>query len=448
MATSQGLSSNVGPREERQLQPAPSVQAVASTSTIIGHAQAARTFFIERLRFPLVVFALSFSIFLTARTYARASGKAALLVWDAVWYGTIIDRGYWTDGNTSVMHNVVFLPLYPLVCRAVKHLLSIATPDAMLLVSALSTMVMLALVYNLLAPLYSAFVVRMTTLFLAFGPFSVFLYSGYSEALFLSLLALFFVLLLRKQYWAAGIVTGIASACRPYAPLLVIVLILEAARQYYSANGLRLKVSSSLLLQLLVAIPLSFTGLAAYTMWSYYRFDDPLAFAHGYLAWSSHHALPTGMADLIGFHYIMDAMGSYAFASGITSPLVIGLILFASGPVLMFCLRKELFPSALAFMVLMFLLCHFNIVNDRVEITNLGRHFSLFFPFSLLLALAVDPGRIRMALLRASAADRTPAADCGCLRAFSLCPALVLLVASAILNMQYVVMFYRAIYVS
>ena len=404
--------------------------------------------FIEQVRFPTLVFMVSFALFVVVRDYAFLGAPEKVdTPWDAAWYRRVIENGYWTDGNTSAYRNIVFLPLYPLACAAAKSLFTMSTANAMLAVSAASTLIMLIVMYNLLTPKYPAFVVKMTVLLLAFGPFSVFLYNGYSEPLFLVLLMLFFWAVLREQYIVASIFVGIASAARPHAPILGIVIAFEIARRYYAQYGLRLHLRAKYLHQLLLSIPLCFAGLAAYTLWLGYRFDDPLAFMHGYVAWSTGGG-EFNMLDVFGFHYLLKGMAQGAFTFGVASPRLTGIILFAVVPVMLLWLRKEVFPSGAFFIVLMFLFLHVTMLQHSIEIVNLGRHFSLLPPVPLMFALAVEPKRIGRLLVSSNVPERMQDERCCCLHALCLVPSLLLLSAFVLLYIYYTVMFYRIQFVS
>ncbi len=383
------------------------------------------------LGFPFVVFALSLSLFLLVRGYARIGSPATEpLVWDGAWYQQIIEQGYFTDGNVFKSANVVFPPLYPMVCAGVKRLFSIPTFYAMLIVSASCTLGAMVLLYRLLARMFSESVAKCSLLFLAFGPFSVFLYSGYSEPLFLFLAVLFFGALIDERWVTAGFIAGIASASRPYGPILALTLAFAAARSYYLANGWELNLKSWQLQGAALGLPLCFTGTAAFSLYLYHRFGDPLLFVHSGVSWTDA-GTQSPLSDGLAFAYVPRGIVDYFRNSGLLSPGLAGLVFFALGPILIFWLWRELPPLLIFFMLASFLFLHVTQLERDVEIVNLGRHFTLLPFYPLLLALAVDPKRFSKLN-----------------RALSLVPALLLLLFFVALDVRYTIMFFYKQFVS
>lgn len=344
--------------------------------------------------FPLIVFALSLTLFLSVRGYARIGSHITQpLVWDGAWYQQIIEQGYFTDGNLYKSSNVVFAPLYPMLCAAVKRLFSIPTFYAMLIVSAGCTLGAMVMLYRLLARMTSESVAKWSLLFLAFGPFSVFLYSGYSEPLFLFLAVLFLGALLDERWVTAGLIAGIASASRPYGPIMALTLAFAAARSYYLANGWKLNLRSWQLQGAAIGLPLCFTGTAAFSLYLYRRFGDPLLFIHNGISWTDTGS-PSPILDGLAFAYIPRGVLDNFRYFGLFSPGLLGLVLFALGPVLILWLWRTLSPLVIFFMLASFLFLHITLIERDVEIVNLGRQFTLLPFYGLLLALALDPKRM------------------------------------------------------
>ncbi len=344
--------------------------------------------------FPLIVFALSLALFLLARGYARIGSPITQpLVWDGAWYQQIVEQGYFTDGNLYESHNVVYAPLYPMLCAGMKRVLSIPTFYAMLIVSAGCTLGAMLFLYRLLARMFPESVAKWSLLFLAFGPFSVFLYSGYSEPLFLFLAVLFFSALMDERWVTAGLIAGIASASRPYGPIMALTLAFAAARSYYLANGWKLKLRSWQLQGAAIGLPLCFTGTAAFSLYLNHRFGDPLLFIHNGISWTDTGS-PSPLLDGLAFAYIPRGVLEDFRYFGPFFPGLAGLALFALGPVLIFWLWRELPPLVIFFMLASFLFLHVTLIERDVEIVNLGRHFTLLPFYPLLLAIAVDPKRM------------------------------------------------------
>jgi hypothetical protein len=401
--------------------------------------------FARTFKVPLIAFLISLSMFLVCREYAQAGlpYKASNAPWDMGWYGNMIERGYSTDGNDNVEHNVVFFPLYPALCWIVKQVLRVQTLTAMSIVSAGSTLVMLLLLYRLLTRYYSSFLAGACVLFLAISPFSVFLYAGYTEALYVCLVVAFFYFLTKGSYTGAALISGLTSASRPYGCLLAFVLVFEMARRHYIEYGFKWSLRSRYLQGMLVLFPICCSGLIAYTLYLGYRFDDPLAFSHNLKPWG----IMGGriqIADALTFRYFVPLIGTTLLHFKLTHPIVTGLLWFVATPVLLILLGRRLFPSALFFAVLMFLFFHYTLLKNEGAIVDMGRHFTLLFPVPLLLVLALEPravaGWIRNLI---SAASDRGQPMCACIALVSVLPYALLLVVSAYLAMLYTVVFYR-----
>ena len=198
--------------------------------------------------------------------YQVRPGKA-FTRWDGFRYEEIVDEGYlyhmpWDSAeikeNSNIRRplwpesrskNVVWYPLYPVLGYIAKVSTGLETTDALTLVSwtcVLAGAVVFFLVarrhyYNHIA----ATVTDESTgwagydnasmwalAFLLFGPAAVFLYSNYTESPFILLLGLFLLFLQKRNWWAAAVVAGIASACRSqgvlFGPILALVYLLRA----------------------------------------------------------------------------------------------------------------------------------------------------------------------------------------------------------------------------
>ncbi len=392
-------------------------------------------------RIPLLAFLLSFSLFLISKDYifskAHLIGQTAF---DASWYGRILNEGYFTNGIDNIEHDVVFFPLYPLTCYALKTLLHVSGLTAMRAVSAASTLIMLLGFYDILRHNQSPRVAACAVFLLALNPFSCFFYNGYSDPLFLCLAVLFFCFLLRGGFFAAAVVAGFASACRPYGALLGLVLAFELARLHYGEFGLRFVARSRYLFYIAILVPLSCAGLAAYTLYLGAAFGDPLAFAHGLRAWSAGRAT-FGPRDLIAMAYLLKPLGEGFVPSDPFRPFVVGIVYFVLMPVLILYRGRRLAPAILFFTAMMFAFVHLNALVNRVELYNLGRHCALLFPVAALSALALAPRRALQSPRAGSAASRwTPA--------LSAAPFCIVLLSTAALSVRYTMMFYCNQFVS
>jgi hypothetical protein len=99
---------------------------------------------------------------------------------DAAWFIRIADQGYRTDDPSAA-----FYPGYPLVVHGVAWLLPIGFVGSALLVSNLSFLAALLVLYSLTSFEFSERMVRRTVVLAACFPISFFLLAPYSESRFL-----------------------------------------------------------------------------------------------------------------------------------------------------------------------------------------------------------------------------------------------------------------------
>ncbi len=193
----------------------------------------------------------------------------ALVRWDAGWYGSIADNGYWLKpGEQSP---VAFFPLYPLVMRA----LTFVGMNRWIAGSLLSLVCALGGLWAFARWAASVSPKHATLAFwlLALYPFAEYLYGVvYSDAMFLLLAVGAFLSLERGRPLQAGILGALSTACRPVAPAVVIGLLVRS---------IELRRQKNLPIRFVDLLPaLSGLGLACFMAYLQYRFGDALAFAH------------------------------------------------------------------------------------------------------------------------------------------------------------------------
>lgn len=420
-----------------QAKDAPAVNSAPATGTakppnlpkLLGTSAA-------EFRYPALLFALSFAAFLLVRGVA-VWGKSpdALLCWDATWYRAIADGGYFTDGNPYVYHNVSFFPLYPMVCRLVKGLLPLNTEQAMLAVSAASTLLALILLYKVLLRHCTPLTARATLALLAFHPFAVFFYNGYTEPLFFLLISSFFYFLLNKEwFWAAAIMVGLASAVRPYGCLLSLVFVFELFRRHHRDYGFRLDFAGPFLKQAVVWTPICFVGLMTYTAWLGYKFDEPMAFSHNMTAWSTNAGEGVDWTNLLTFKHVGAGLVLALATEPWTSPSLAGLSMFLITPLLLLAGYRKVYPAFSFFLLLMFLFFHFEGHHDP-QLVDVGRRLMVVFPLVVLLATFLDPGKVER-FLGAWTVREPAAVPCMCWRFLCSVPLLAAIVVFAWLDLQ------------
>jgi Mannosyltransferase (PIG-V) len=158
------------------------------------------------------------------REIAPFDGLGNLLVgplarWDSYWYLHIAATGYHPAGNAA------FFPLYPLLCAAGGWLVGSAL-IAGVLISLVSLLAMLYLLWRLVTLELGEPYARPAVLVCAFFPMALFFSAVYSESLFLALTVGAFYCARLDRWALAGLLGGLAAATRNTGALLLVPLVL------------------------------------------------------------------------------------------------------------------------------------------------------------------------------------------------------------------------------
>ncbi|MHB1510678.1 MAG: hypothetical protein ACYCVV_15230 [Acidimicrobiales bacterium] len=153
-----------------------------------------------------------------------------LTLFDGQWYLRLARFGY-PARSVHVQSTLGFLPLYPLVIRAVAWTLSLSYVAAALIISFIGGLVAVVVAQRLATSWWGGHSGRKAALAFALFPGSIVFSMAYSECLTIPL-ALGCLLALRSRRWLlAGLLAGVASAVEPVALALVPVCLFAAARQ-------------------------------------------------------------------------------------------------------------------------------------------------------------------------------------------------------------------------
>lgn len=212
------------------------------------------------------------------RTPHRWDLASAFGNWDGQWYLRVARDGYFYDPEHPSTVN--FFPMFPLTGRCLAWATGVPHDLSLTLVANICFFLAMALLGDYIRrrpDLPSGFALY-APLAMALFPVGFFFRMAYSESLFLLLAILTFHGLERR--WSivlvAGLV-GLATAARPVGVALIPPLLLAAWRRYTSL-GKRSAV-------LTLAVPLCVWGLAAYMIFQYVRFGEPLAFIKSHAHW-------------------------------------------------------------------------------------------------------------------------------------------------------------------
>jgi hypothetical protein len=254
---------------------------------------AAWIFFLSRLMILLMTY-IGTGIFPVASTLQPQSLISRLRDWnhyDAIAYATIAHQGY------SDPHYAAFFPLWPLLI----HILGIpfgGTSTAYYVVGLLMANVLfffaLVLFHQLVSREFDPAIAKAALLYLAFYPYAIFFFAGYTESLFV-LLALGIFLLLRRQqmryWWLAGLLGALATATRSTGIVLMVPIFVVALQRYWLGAQFRLTSWWQKLHSLapMLLVPL---GLGAYMAYLAVTQGNPLLFSSVESEWHRHFELP------------------------------------------------------------------------------------------------------------------------------------------------------------
>jgi hypothetical protein len=189
--------------------------------------------------------------------------------WDAGWYRLIALEGYTNKPNEAGQRDTAFFPLYPLLVHLGTFVTSGPIASAVL-VSNVALAWALVLLYRLIEAKRTAADALRTIILLSVFPFAFYLGAMYTEAVFLLCTVGAFHYAERKQWWIAALFASCAGATKTVgvslaAPLLILYL----EQRKWQLKSVRADVLATL-------SPAA--GLAAYMVFLFAKFGDPIAF--------------------------------------------------------------------------------------------------------------------------------------------------------------------------
>jgi hypothetical protein len=195
--------------------------------------------------------------------------------WDAAHYTRIVVNGYDHPVDPG---SPAFFPLYPLLTKAFSQITSLNDSYVEYMVAGvvlawICFFIALALLTVLFQRLAGDTVARTAGVLVAITPFSFFLTAGYTESLFLVLVALAFLFAYDEKWGWAALAVAFATACRVTGVFLIPAILLMAWQK---------RVPLKALLGMGVVSPL---GILAYMAYTWRVLDDPLAFLSAQEGW-------------------------------------------------------------------------------------------------------------------------------------------------------------------
>jgi len=234
--------------------------------------------------------------------------SSVLMSWDASWYRSIALQGYSWNPHSARGQNVAFLPLYPLLERAVHALSGLPVGDFAVL-SSIALQAVAAALLVLIARGNGASerqAALWVTMFLVSPPV-VFDIMGYYSALFCVLCFLALLFAQRGQRWRVAIVLGLASATNPIG--------IAAAGGFIVWSLIEVVTSGSVTRRSLVVFGgqalISLSGVIAYVLYLFERFGDAAAFYQAARGWVRPLPLSTTIGRIVTFQPVRSAVTQY-----------------------------------------------------------------------------------------------------------------------------------------
>jgi Gpi18-like mannosyltransferase len=191
--------------------------------------------------------------------------------WDAGWYLSIVERGYWI--NPQGPSNVAFFPLLPLLIKLVALLTGNAVVAGLLVVNIAALGATLAL-WRWVRAEAGPVAAESSVLWLLVYPFSFFLHSIYAETLYFLLVTLALAASSRGHRLTAGLWGFLAALTRPMGMLLTPALAWGLWQDHRAGRPLRRRD--------VLAVVLPVVGVGVYATYLWIAFGDPLA------CWTAH----------------------------------------------------------------------------------------------------------------------------------------------------------------
>jgi hypothetical protein len=322
---------------------------------------------------------------------------APLCRFDGVHYRSIITGGYQyrpppadTMDRSMLEQNIAFFPLYPLLCRPLAPPLT--AWQAQVLVSHVCALAAVILLYLWVRRRIDEPTALLSVAITLCWPAAVYYSYGYAESLTLLLIVGALWLIDSRAFVPAAIVSGLATATRPTALAMAVVLLL--AYWLHSAVPRRRR--------LLKLVPLGIVGaggILAYAGYLTYRFGSPLVyFANFKAGWVSDQQRASWLEFLTltpvweQFHYFRDLF---------LAPPPLGLVNLSNAlvwnlPLTLFILFLSLaglgrvprsFRPLLALGPLIFLQSYLASGGARFGIEPIGRYLAVSVPAFVVLAV-------------------------------------------------------------
>lgn len=310
----------------------------------------------------------------------RYFGFAGDAPWDAGWYHSIARDGYVYDGDPTAERNVAFFPLHPFLVRWL-----VAATGAPIWATQIAVSIALAaaggnLLARALLPSLAPRYVAMGAFLVAFSPFAIYLYNGYSEsAYFFATCLLMYALTARPRLALAAIAVILASLARPWGVVTGVVLAICLLHEYARSRG-----DSPSLPAIVLTLAVASLGFVGITMYFDAAFGDPLVFLHAASVWDRS---TTGFrASVLTAEGIF--VGLSKFREDATNSQAVGVVFYLAAIVVALLARRWLPREWLVLFAVHAVAFYFLTYRSSHGVLNAGRYSLLLFPAAFY-ALAV-----------------------------------------------------------
>ncbi len=158
------------------------------------------------------------------------SVRLVFVRWDAQWYRRIAEHGYGFTASTSDgrhLSDYAFFPAQPLIERLIHFLTGLSALDAGIVISAVSSVIAAAGIYQIARAIYDEKVAFYSTFLWAAIPIGIVESMSYSESLFTALAAWSLYFTLRRNWVVAAALASFASFTRPVGLAVCLAVIIS-----------------------------------------------------------------------------------------------------------------------------------------------------------------------------------------------------------------------------
>jgi hypothetical protein len=309
--------------------------------------------------------------------------------WDGGWYLAIAQHGY------PELKHTAFFPLYPLLVRYISALVGGHLVTVGFLLSNLSFLAALHVLYRLAAELFDERVAKRAILLIAVYPMALFYHAVYTESLTLLATSLFFYLMVKDRWFSAILVVAVASAGKQLTVVLGLVALIYLVRSYP-------KLPRRQWVLRLLSLALVPAGLFLYMGFLWHSHGNPLAFIEAQQGWYRQTMIPIYSVFAVWYRVYASAQLSvgdwnYAVIQWVNGLLT--LLFYAVAVWGLLFRRKSLSAGMLLFSFIILLLAT---SSGSGDLNTYGRQFNVLFPIFFLAAALLRNSTVFSAVLMVS----------------------------------------------